>query len=131
MEQSYINTKHSTPNTEMNADDVATMKNCIRRLSALDAEFRETLDTLKTLMEKYNAASDEERETNPELWAVRAEWERNNDKKRMVGIRLYHVKMCLYALTGDNLSLWPRHLRYQHPMNAGKKTSSTLAGVQG
>ena len=112
----YINRVQvsSVRQTEMTTD-AQKMKIYKQHLSIHSVAFEEILEKLEVLRAEYNSTQEHDRKTKPELWIVRAKWFAANDKKRFVGFALNDAKMNLYALTGDNVSLWPRHLRHHHP----------------
>ena len=72
-------------------------------------------DMMEVLRDEYNAYSDEERMHNPNAWFIREKWQGQAAAKLYVRGRILLLTDRLLKLTGNEINLWPRHLKYQHP----------------
>ena len=97
------------------AKHVDELRVYIAKMTIATDAHKELIDTLETLRDRFNAYSEDDRLNNPAAWAIQDEWK----GKRLVLCRtkseILYLTGRLLKITANDINLWPRHLKYQHP----------------
>ena len=82
------------------------LKMNIDQMTKATDEQKEIGELLKALRERFNT---------PDGVAIRAEWEKQLIVMQSKGKWIMFLTSQLLRLTGDEINLWPRHLKFRHP----------------
>jgi hypothetical protein len=94
---------------------VVELKTHIAKMTIATGAQKELIETLEMLRGRFNAYSEQDRLHNPEAWAVQDEWVQTQKTLHVAKKQIIFLTGRFLKLTGYDIELWPRHLKYQHP----------------